>query len=500
MKLSHLLKYDTITIQPHNNPDADSIASAFALYTYFKDKGKDVKIIYSGGSIISKPNLMILIEELGIPIVHVDDIKIEDLLITVDCQYGAGNIKKFEADCVAIIDHHQQEVGDVEHCLIRSYLGSCSTLVWQMLSDEGFDFSAYPGVATALYYGLLSDTKSFTEISHPTDKDMKDSLPYDINLIRKLKNSNLTMSDLEITGIALLRNIYNSKYRFTTVKTQPCDPNILGFISDLAIQVDSIDVGIVYHETALGIKYSVRSCIREVMANDLAEYISESVGSGGGHWDKAGGFISGNELNKNYPNLSADLYIINRLTDYFTSFRVIDYLTYEPDLASMTKYKKRPVTQGYVKCTDVFEKGTPIVLRTLVGDLDDLLSDDDLYIIIGIKGDVNPISKEKFDSRYNLVDAPFELDTQYFPHIRNKLTGQHIDLRPYAKSCITSCEVYAYAKPLTETVKVFTQWDMDTYMLGKPGDYLIVRADDIKDIYIVTQDIFHILYEKVDNS
>jgi len=35
-------------------------------------------------------------------------------------------------------------------------------------------------------------------------------------------------------------------------------------------------------------------------------------------------------------------------------------------------------------------------------------------------------------------------------------------------------------------------------MLGKPGDYLIVRDDDLQDIYIVTQDIFDLLYERVD--
>ena len=35
-------------------------------------------------------------------------------------------------------------------------------------------------------------------------------------------------------------------------------------------------------------------------------------------------------------------------------------------------------------------------------------------------------------------------------------------------------------------------------MLGKPGDYLIVCDDDLQDIYIVTQDIFDLLYERVD--
>ena len=46
MKLSDLLKFDSIVIQCHDNPDADAIGSGFALYSYFRDKGKNVRFIY----------------------------------------------------------------------------------------------------------------------------------------------------------------------------------------------------------------------------------------------------------------------------------------------------------------------------------------------------------------------------------------------------------------------------------------------------------------------
>ena len=57
MKLSDLLKFDNIVIQCHDNPDADAIGSGFALYSYFKEKGKKVRFIYSGKKKISKSNL-----------------------------------------------------------------------------------------------------------------------------------------------------------------------------------------------------------------------------------------------------------------------------------------------------------------------------------------------------------------------------------------------------------------------------------------------------------
>ncbi|MDR2889911.1 MAG: DHH family phosphoesterase, partial [Lachnospiraceae bacterium] len=90
MKLTDLIPYDPITIQCHNNPDADTIASGFALYTYFKEMGKSVSLIYSGRDPIQKSNLVLMVEALHIPIVYREDTTtpITGLLITVDCQYG----------------------------------------------------------------------------------------------------------------------------------------------------------------------------------------------------------------------------------------------------------------------------------------------------------------------------------------------------------------------------------------------------------------------------
>ena len=166
MKLRNFLDYDKITIQCHDNPDADAIASGYGLYCYFKGQGKEVKFIYSGNAKIQKDNLCIMIEQLQIPIEYREktDEKIEGVLITVDCQYGARNVTRFEADAVAIIDHHQQEITDVKDCLIKSTYGSCSTLVWELLLNEAYDIKENENLQTALYYGLYMDTGQLMEI------------------------------------------------------------------------------------------------------------------------------------------------------------------------------------------------------------------------------------------------------------------------------------------------------------------------------------------------
>ena len=183
MKISELTGFDEITIQCHDNPDPDAIASAFALYEYFKLEKKKVRIIYSGRNRIQKPNLKLMIEKLQIPVEYSEapDAEIKGLLLTVDCQYKEGNVTFLPAKEVACIDHHVDS-GNVERAEIRSYLGSCSTLVWDLLLKEKAEFEpeVWKRVQTALYYGLLTDTGNFIELHHPMDRDMRDVLEYDM--------------------------------------------------------------------------------------------------------------------------------------------------------------------------------------------------------------------------------------------------------------------------------------------------------------------------------
>ncbi|BBB91114.1 MAG TPA: DHH family phosphoesterase [Methylomusa anaerophila] len=488
-KLTDLLYHENIVIQCHDNPDADAIASGFALYEFFREYGKKVRLVYSGRFPITKPNLLEMVMALKIPVDYVDDLNVDGLLITVDCQYGAGNVKRFPAQSVAIIDHHQQEIFDVKTVKIDAYLGSCATVVWKLLKDADFDLSSNMRVTTALYYGLLTDTNYFAEIYHPLDKDMRDGLNYDYNLIRKLKNSNLTMSDIEIAGKALLQSSHQLEQSFAIFRAEPCDPNILGFISDIALQVHTIDVCIIYNQLSDGIKYSVRSCIREVMANELAAYLAENIGSGGGHAEKAGGFISLAKFHNLYPGIDIDAYLSDRIGKYYDSYNIIYSNAHNIEISNMRKYKKRDIVVGYAHSVDVFATGTPLLIRTLEGDIN-TFSAEDIYIMVGVKGEVYPIKKEKFDKSYRMLGQKYDLEAEYAPTIRNRLTGEVVELTKFLKSCVATGDTAVYAAPLTKNTKVFTAWDDQKYMSGKVNDYLAIRQDDINDVYIIENSIF----------
>lgn len=499
MRLNNLLKHENIVIQCHDNPDADSLASGYALYRYFKSKDKNVRLIYSGRFQIQKRNLLLMIEKLDIPVEYIKKPIKVDLLITVDCQYGTGNVTKHEAKEVAIIDHHQLEINvdRYENTDIRSYLGCCSTLIWQLLQSEGFDVNSDVRISTALFYGLYMDTGQFAEIFHPLDRDMRDMLHYDQGTITTLRNSNLSLDELEIAGLALLRYIYNEKHHFAVIKVKPCDPNILGLISDFLLQVDSIDTCVVFNEVQDGIKISVRSCIKEVKACELASYLTDVIGSGGGHNEKAGGFIQRQLFEGQYNNMNLEAYFTERMNQYYESFEVINASRYKIDLKQMKLYRKTRVPIGYVKLSEYIKEGTPVLIRTLEGDID-FIVDNRLYVILGIYGEVHVMEEDKFNQAYQPVEAEIRYSAQYMPIAKNLFDNTSISLEKYAKACTAKEDHDIYAKPINITTKLFTVGEPDNYMYGEIGDYIAVNKQDMNDIFIINKDIFHLSYVEID--
>ena len=513
MLLSDLINSDRILIQCHDNPDADAIASGYALYIYFKQNGVATRFVYAGKNKINKSNLTLLIKYLKLEteLEYVGDVDaflseyggvFPGLLLTVDCQYGAGNVTKIPTKDVAIIDHHQVEITDNEKSVIMSDLGSCSTVIWKMLKEVNCDV-ADEILGTALYYGLYSDTNAFGEIYNPNDKDMRDQLIYNKTMLHTLKNTNFSLEEFEIAGKAIDEYKYVAKHRFAYAKTVPCDPNILGLISDFMIQVAEVDSCIVYNEEEGGYKFSLRSCIKDAHANEMAAYISEGIGNGGGHLEKAGGFLKKKAMEEKYPNMSSEEYLDYKMNEYFETADVIEAKNYDIDLSDMEKYIKKKTPMGYVVAADVLPIGTPIRVRTLEGDVDMEVTED-LIIMIGIQGEVYPNRLEKFNRAYEKTDLVYKEVKElsklpYQPMLYNRLNNHSVSIEDYAQVCISSGDIHIYARELDRRVKIYTAWDNEKYMLGVPGDYIAARCDDVHDIYVINREIFFDTYERYGN-
>lgn len=497
LSLSDFVNYKSIVIQCHDNPDADALASGFALQWFLRRKNVDARFVYGGKFPISKANLLLMSEHLGIKAEHVTSLDKPELLITVDCQYGESNVTQFDAENVAIIDHHQVSAALPEMSDVRSTYGSCSTIIYELLQKENVDINSDINLSTALYYGLMTDTGGFAEISHPSDRDLRDFAHFNPEDILLFKNSNLSREELSIAGDALNCARYNNEYRYGIIEAAPCDPNILGIISDMFLEVSGVDTCLVYSVLPFGVKLSVRSCIKEVRAGELASYLADGLGGGGGHMYKAGGFLKKEllaRINVPYEKELLEKYINDRMLCYFKDSVIIYAKEHKEDISDYSRYVKKDLSVGYVEASKLAKPGRKITIRTLEGDVD-VTVEKDLHIIIGVNGEIYPCTGTHFKRSYKELTAPYVFPGEYPPAVIDVENGEHIAILPYAKSCLTQGGNGIYAKELTHRVKIFTSWDNQKYYLGNVGDFLAVRADDTSDIYVINRDIFFKSYK-----
>ncbi len=492
--LQSLLSFDEVAIQCHDNPDADALASGFGLYSWLRAAGKKTRLFYGGRAPVGKPNLLEMLRALRIPAEHdPSPASVRGLLVTVDCQYGAGNVAPVAADRVAVIDHHIQEKDLPPLHDLRPYLGSCSTLVWKLLADGGY--RPETPLATALYYGLYTDTGGFAEIRHPLDRDMWDGLAPDLPVVRKLMRSNLSLQDLDLAADALAALAYRTECRLALVQAPPCDPNILGFISDLAMQVDTVDMVIAFFQAADGIKFSVRTSTREVTAAELAGALTAGgTGSGGGHGEKAGGYINMTRFRAAHGNADPLEYFAETVNRHLGAYAVIDCgAGGGVDMSGMRQYRKLPVPLGYAPCAELFPGRTTLRVRMLEGDMD-IAADSDTYLMIGVTGEVYPIRRDTFAASYTPVEKPFAPLLEYPPVVLDKNSGLRLSLLQAARACVGTGGVIR-ARRLEAGVKVFTRWNRESYLRGEKGDWLAARGDDPTDAYVITAPLFPVLYE-----
>lgn len=505
-KLSHLLVHSDIVIQCHNVPDADTLASAYGLYRYFRYNGRKARIVYGGSHPVAKTNMLLMVQYMkDVDVEYVDCSALEpELLITVDSQYGAANLDPIDAHYVAIVDHHQIDrcKKDVDYeCILSSY-GSCCSVVFQLLVNEGFpinDPSDDYLLSSILYYGLYMDTSEFSELKHPADKDARDELKVNSEIFMSLQHNNLSLNEMKIIGDALSNCFYDQEMRFGVISSPACDPNILGVVSDFVIRVAGIDTCVVYSAKDDMVKLSIRTLSKEVRASDLARELTSQIGSGGGHNHKAGGVIRMADYQGLYGDRDMTAYLQGRYQEFLNSCDLIYYnkVKRTPDFRL---YSKKRLVVGYIPTMEIATEGTELIIRTFEGDVT-VQASEDCYIMIGIEGEPYPITQNKFRNKYDTdipVDAPFDIRDQQY---RNKVTN----LTTYERYAISMEELHrcrarsyrVYARRLTRPTKVFTRWKYDSYMFGDVGDMLVIVENDPQDVYIVKGELFARTYQKV---
>lgn len=246
---------------------------------------------------------------------------------------------------------------------------------------------------------------------------------------------------------------------------------------------------------------------RRVRALEFLDYIISEFGLVRGNAECASGQISSTILGVQLSELDLSdtmEYYLRMSNSYYEECDWIDAAQYgvehEADIRKMRQYVKQKIAWAYVKSTDVVSAGEQVRVKSLENESGMLLTaGDDTYIMVGCRGEVYDINRIKFERTYEATEEELDIFEQmldFLPAVETVSEGEYISLDDVARLCYPQQGQGIYGVELQRRTKVFPVNDNQEYFLGRPGDYLAVRFDDLTDMYIIQREIFLQTYEE----
>ncbi|MCK9632752.1 MAG: DHH family phosphoesterase [Methanoregula sp.] len=279
----------TLGIITHKNPDPDAISSALALAEIAKQaNGKTLvtRIFYEGN--IGHQENRTFVNLLDIKMEHLtaEDLAKCTYLALVDCSGpGANNDIPPQTKIHIIIDHHREGKHPVTQSSfvdIRPGVGATASIMTQYLQE--LDVPVDKRVATALLYGIRTDTREFKRNVTPQDLNYAGFLlPLtDSDLLDKIMSPSMSQETLDIIGKAIHERKIQSGYLFANVG-YVMNRDSLPQAADILITLEGVNTALVYGITDNAIVISARNRdIRLHVGNALSEAFGD-MGDAGGH-------------------------------------------------------------------------------------------------------------------------------------------------------------------------------------------------------------------------
>lgn len=279
-------------ILTHNHPDPDSISSAAALALVAKVLGHARTTIGYGGMIARAENAH-MVKCLKLKLTPIQELKLSDFdaVALVDTQPSTGNNalpSKRIPDLV--IDHHSiiAPSRKVPFLDIREQYGATASILTQYLFHFGLDIDQ--NLATALLYGIKSETQDLAREAYPVDVECYVKL---FPLANKKLLSKIIHSRVQREYFHFLnRAIHNAQIVGNSVVTRLDhveNADIVPEVADLMLRYQDISWSIcsgIYREA---IYISIRTTNNRKDAGNLMKQLLKNKGTGGGHAFIAGG-------------------------------------------------------------------------------------------------------------------------------------------------------------------------------------------------------------------
>jgi nanoRNase/pAp phosphatase (c-di-AMP/oligoRNAs hydrolase) len=295
-QLRHLLADGSeLTIVCHNNPDPDCLASALALGRIAAAAGIDEQYILYSGDISHQQNRAFVnlldIELEPFESATVTDRPPESLLAFVDHSVpGQNNPVPADTPVDVVIDHHPAEEIDARFVDHREELGAASTILTEYV--RALDVDLDTPLATALVFGIRTDTLDFLRGATPAEYDAASYLHdhADRAMLRELSTPSVTGGTLDAIATAIDNRRTTGAVLISHVG-RTTERDVLPQAVDYLVRLEGVETAIVFGLANDAIHVSARSPDPRVHVGNVMHEALADVGSGGGHYDAAGGEV-----------------------------------------------------------------------------------------------------------------------------------------------------------------------------------------------------------------
>jgi len=285
-----------VLILTHDNPDPDSLASGKALATLFREAwGIPSRLLYSG--LVARAENQAVLKRLTPEWEQSDtlpDLKEYTAVAQVDTQPGAGNnrLNTVQPQHI-VIDHHypiREMIDTVTYSDIRTEIGSTATMLFQYLEAAGIQPD--PILATAMFYGLKTDTRSLSRGASPADEVAF------LKLLHHLDHQELSKVELASLSLenfrALNRGLHATRLFGRVIVTRLGlmeQPDFAAEMADILIRLQDAHAVLCLGQHADTLQVSLRTESGGPDAGVIIQQVVLSPGKAGGHGTMAGGQI-----------------------------------------------------------------------------------------------------------------------------------------------------------------------------------------------------------------
>jgi nanoRNase/pAp phosphatase (c-di-AMP/oligoRNAs hydrolase) len=298
-------RHDAVAVLMHPNPDPDAMASAVAVATIADHVGTDVTLYYPGRISHQENRAFETVLDLGLEHVEAAGEMADLPVVLVDHNEPRGFAGSGRVEPFAVVDHHPGGGEGKRFTDVRPEYGSCATIFAEYFEETGWIASTAAGedddrvidprVATALIYGIQSDTNRLTKGCTVQDFQAAAYLypGVDRESLDRIANPEVDAEVLDVKARAITNRVVESPFAFSNVG-EVTNVDAIPQAADELLRLEGVTAVVVAGERDGTMHLSGRSRDDRVhMGKTLREAVDDiPMAEAGGHARMGGGQLS----------------------------------------------------------------------------------------------------------------------------------------------------------------------------------------------------------------